>query len=378
MWVTNCYNCSGQPSDIRKRYSGVERSLFILILSNSDIANVPGISGAGSSKDYIQYTPAADAEIVSSGQLKTIEVMPDAPSGTVTPAVLTRAGLNLSQSTHLLINSGLKVVPGVPYYDFRTKHGSDIRLAPGVPDAYAIRKAAKKLAACCDCDLAVIGETIPGGTTTALCVLRALGFTDSVSSSFATNPMPLKEQVTNEAMRRASISPGELRNDPMRAIELFGDPMMPCAVGLIEGFVRFGKEVILAGGTQMGAVGAALRALNVSNDLVLATTKYVFADQSARFLRLVKALHIDAFSADPGFAKSSLKALQKYEEGEVKEGVGAGGAMTLAYLRGYDQDAYRHEVEAVIQRLDERVPNAAVSRGKRANKRDSTNYKSYI
>jgi len=351
MWVTNCHNGSGRPLDIRKRYSGVERPLFILILSNSDTAAIPGISGAGSTEDYIQYTPAADAEIVSNGKLKTIGVMPDAPSGAVTPAVLTRAGLNLSQSAHLLINSGLKIVPGVPYYDLRTKHGSDIRFAPAVPDAYSIQKAAKKLAACCDCDLAVIGETIPGGTTTALCVLRALGFSANVSSSFATNPIALKEKVVREAMRRASMNPGNLRNDPMRAIELFGDPMMPCAVGLTEGFLRSGKEVILAGGTQMGAVAAALRALDVSTDLVIATTKYVFDDRAARFLKLVNALDVDAFSADPGFSKSSVDALQKYEQGEVKEGVGAGGAMTLAYIRGYSQEAYRREVEAVIKRL---------------------------
>ncbi|MFZ0012072.1 MAG: hypothetical protein WAL97_09255, partial [Halobacteriota archaeon] len=119
MWVTNCYNGSGRPLDVRKRYSGVERPLFILILSNTDTATIPGISGAGSTADYIQHTPAADAEIVSNGKLKTIGVMPDAPSGAVTPAVLTRAGLNLSQSAHLLINSGLKIVPGVPYYDLR-------------------------------------------------------------------------------------------------------------------------------------------------------------------------------------------------------------------------------------------------------------------
>ena len=36
-------------------------------------------------------------------------------------------------------------------------------------------------------------------------------------------------------------------------------------------------------------------------------------------MKLVKALDLDAFSADPGFSKSSVDALQKYEQGEVKE-----------------------------------------------------------
>ncbi len=351
MWVTNCRNYSGESSNIRKRFGSTERPFFLLVLSNSEIATVAGISGAGSSQKYIQYTPAADAEIVSHGKLKTIRVMSDAPSGTATPAVLTRAGLNLTQSEHLLINSGLKIVPGVPYYDLRAKHGNDIRLRPGVPEADTIRDASRKLAGYCDCDLAVIGESIPGGTTTALCVLRALGYGANVSSSFAANPIALKEEVVRKALQRASISPGSLQRDPMRAIKRFGDPMMPCVIGLAEGFLNSGKDVILAGGTQMGVVAAVLKELKIGDGLVLATTKYVFDDTSARFIELIEAVEIDAFSAYPDFSKSALSALQKYEQGEVKEGVGAGGAMALTYLAGFSQDAYRQEVETVVKQL---------------------------
>jgi uncharacterized protein (TIGR00303 family) len=239
----------------------------------------------------------------------------------------------------------------VPYYDLRAKHGYDIRFRPGVPDASTIRDASRKLAGCCECDLAVIGETIPGGTTTALCVLRALGYSANVSSSFAANPTALKEKVVRTAMQGASISPGSLRGDPMRAIKLFGDPMMPCVVGLTEGFLNSGKDVVLAGGTQMGTIAAVLKELNLSDDLVLATTKYVFDDTSARLIELIEALEIDAFSAYPDFSKSSISALQKYEEGEVKEGVGAGGAMALTCIAGFSQDAYRQEVETVIKQL---------------------------
>ena len=38
-------------------------------------------------------------------------------------------------------------------------------------------------------DCLVIGESIPGGTTTALAVLKALGFDAKVSSSIPNNPM---------------------------------------------------------------------------------------------------------------------------------------------------------------------------------------------
>lgn len=351
MWVTNYRSYSGAASNLRKRYSNVKRPLFLLVLSNTEVATVPGISGAGSIGRYIQHTPAADAEIVSHGRLKTIGVMSDAPSGAVTPAVLTRAALNLSRCAHLLINSGLQIVPGVPYYDLRAEHGCDIRIKPGVPDAAAIRITSRKLAAHCDCDLAVIGESIPGGTTTALCVLYALGYGAHVSSSLSSNPIALKEEVASKAMKRASIDVGGLRKDPMRAITLFGDPMMPCVVGLVEGFVSLGKNVILAGGTQMGAVAAVLKELNVHEGVAIATTKYVFNDASARFGELIDSLQIDAFSAHPNFSRSIVRALQYYERGEVKEGVGAGGAMALACLSGYSQAVYRREVESVVKQL---------------------------
>jgi uncharacterized protein (TIGR00303 family) len=351
MWVTNYRNYSGITSNLKERYRNVKRPLFLLVLSNTEIGTVPGISGAGSVGRYIQHTPAADAEIVSCGKLKTVGVMSDAPSGAVTPAVLTRAALNLSRCPHLLVNSGLQIVPGVPYYDLRAEHGYDIRIRPGVPDAATIRRASRKLAAHCDCDLAVIGETIPGGTTTALCVLRALGYEAHVSSSFSTNPLALKAEVASKAMKRTSIDPGSLRKDPMRAITLFGDPMMPCVIGLAEGFLSLGKDVILAGGTQMGAVAAALKELDVHEDIAIATTKYVFDDTSARFGELIDSLKIDAFSAYPNFSRSAVRALQYYEQGEVKEGVGAGGAMALACLSGYSQAVYRREVESVVKQL---------------------------
>ncbi len=350
-WVTNVYNTSGRPSSIAERYAYVQNPLFIVILSNSRIALVPGISGAGSKPELLQQTPAADAEIVSSGKLQTINVISNAPSGAITPAVLPRAGLELSQSEHLLINAGLEFTPGVPYYDLKVESGKDMRYQPAVHDPAAIIKASRKLARRLNCDLAIIGETIPGGTTTALCVLRALGHPSHVSSSFSENPLALKQQIIQEAMGSASVGIGALKNDPLKAIELFGDPMMPCAVGLAEGFSSSNTEVMLAGGTQMGAVIALLRALNDAPSVVLATTKYVFDDRSAHFIELVKALEVDAFSACPDLSSSSARALRKYELGEVKEGVGAGGAMALACIYGHGQSDFRKRAEAVIDQL---------------------------
>jgi uncharacterized protein (TIGR00303 family) len=351
MWVRSYHNQSRKSSNIEERYSNFERPLFVLILSNTEVADVPGISGAGSSQARLQFTPAADAEIITCGALKTIEILPDSPSGAATPAVLSRAALNLTKIPCLLINSGLKVTPGVPYYDMRAENGRDIQTGLAVKDSQHIYTSSKKLAKFLDCSLAIIGESIPGGTTTALAVLRALGYGSSVSSSFSKNPIELKEQVVKNALTRSPITSNRLKRDPIKAVELFGDPMMPCAVGLVEGLTRAGKSVMLAGGTQMGAVIAILRALNVPGDITLGTTKYIFEDTSASFINLVKKLQVDAFGAYPDFRRSKFHQLKAYELGEVKEGVGAGGAMAAAAMKGFSQEEFRNEAERVLMGL---------------------------
>jgi NaMN:DMB phosphoribosyltransferase len=54
---------------------------------------------------------------------------------------------------------------------------------------------------------------------------------------------------------------------------------------------------------------------------------------------------------DPGFADSRLPGLRKYEAGEVKEGVGAGGAMYAAGMLGVTQREMLGAVEAVYAEL---------------------------
>ena len=51
-------------------------------------------------------------------------------------------------------------------------------------------------------DCLVIGECIPGGTTTALTVLRAFGLECNVSSSMQNNPLDLKNKIVLDALKR--------------------------------------------------------------------------------------------------------------------------------------------------------------------------------
>ncbi len=72
-------------------------------------------------------------------------------------------------------------------------------------------------------DMLVLGECVPGGTTTALCVMRALGYDASVSSSFVNNPVAIKEEICRLVMER--IKTDRIRS-PLDIIRYTGDPMM--------------------------------------------------------------------------------------------------------------------------------------------------------
>ena len=86
--------------------------------------------------------------------------------------------------------------------------------------------------------------------------------------------------------------------------------------------------------------------------LAIATTRYVVEDKSANFTELTRTLEIPVvYVADPGFGKSALKGLHRYETGTIKEGAGAGGAMYLAGLYGVTQEEFRTEVENVCKLL---------------------------
>lgn len=184
----------------------------------------------------------------------------------------------------------------------------------------------------------VLGECLPGGTTTALCVLRALGYAARVSSCLVDNPVTQKEQIASEALARVADAGTA---DPLDIVAMIGDPMIPVAVGIAEGY---SGKLLLAGGTQMLAAAAVIRALgNAVPDVV--TTSYVYNDATATFRETAAVIGCDAYYVDPEFATLGHAGLARYAEGEIKEGSGAGGAMFLASLLGYTPE----QIKAAIK-----------------------------
>ena len=332
------------------------KPMFLCVLSNTKTAHIPKLSAAGKTAELTDYTPAGDAELMDTGGIISVPVLPMTPPyDTPTPAIMTRSALKLTDIPYQFINSGLIVTPDVPYIDLKANPGEDIREPIAVKDVQGIYERAKLLAKRLrnQVDHVVIGESIPGGTTTAMGVLMALGYDGNVSSSADENPLELKKKVVEEGMVASGLTFGCLKEDPMKAVACMGDPMMPAVIGLVAGFQDTEINVVLAGGTQMAAVYAVIKHLGLNTEkLSIATTRYVVEDKSANFIEITRALKVPVvYVADPGFGKSSLKGLHRYETGTIKEGAGTGGAMYLAGLYGITQKEFRTEVENVCKLL---------------------------
>ena len=141
-----------------------KRPLFLCIISNTDTGKIPGISAAGTSPELTDYTPGADAELVETNRIITMPELPEAPGGSPTPAIVTKAALNLTGIPSMFVASGLRKKPAIPFVELGGRGGGDIRKQSAVPDADSIFENAallgKKLARLSDC--VFIGESIAG------------------------------------------------------------------------------------------------------------------------------------------------------------------------------------------------------------------------
>ena len=316
--------------------------LFICVISYTDTSAIPGITAAGANRDFVKYTPAADAEFLYYGFCKCIDKVPITPDGNPTPAIITRAALRLADIPFLVVDAGSKIKPSIPKVSFGVDPGHNIESGVAV-ECTDVKKAfeygrilGKQLGK--SCDLMVLGESIPGGTTTTLGVLHALGIDAKykVSSSMQTNPHRLKNTIVKHSIQKSRISFGELRNNPLEAVAFLGDPMMPSVAGISEGALSVGGKVLLAGGTQMAAVLAILKSLGLKmKEVCIGTTIYVANDNSSNLAGLVSSIstEVPAFAADLRMEKSPIRGLEAFARGFVKDGVGAGGTSIAAMLK---------------------------------------------
>ena len=324
---------------------------FSLVISYTETCEIPGITIAGADKEFLKFTSPADAEYLNFGHCKSIDTIPMSPDGKPTPALLTRVALDVAKISHVVVNAGSKIEPKLPCFETGLKPGKNIANETAIPlqdvkNAVDYGKTiGHSLAILSDC--LVIGESIPGGTTTALAVLNAFGLDSNVSSSMPDNPLDLKKQTVEKANKRISS------NDPFEIISQVGDPMIAFVAGMLIAASDISK-VILAGGTQMTAVLLFAKKLGYKKENVsIGTTRYIVEDISAGFLDTVKKIDdIPILVSDPKLDKSSITGLRSYSEGFVKEGVGAGGSIVAAIIKtGIDSDEFLKLVEEEYNRV---------------------------
>ena len=305
---------------------------FCLVISYTETSEIPGITIAGADKEFLKFTSPADAEFLRHGHCKCIDTIPMSPDGKPTPALLTKVALDSAKIPHFIINAGSKISPNIPHFDSQLEFGKNISestaLSPEkVSEAVEFGKIIGK-SICRPNECLVIGESIPGGTTTALAVLNGFGINTSVSSSMPNNPIEIKNQAVDKALKRLES------DDPINVISELGDPMIPVVAGILSESSKI-TRVILAGGTQMTAVLAFAKRIGYNQqNIAVGCTSYIIDDVDAKFLETIKQIDdIPVLSVDPLLSQSKFPGLKSYSEGFVKEGAGAGGCMIASLLK---------------------------------------------
>ncbi len=332
------------------------RVVFLVVVGSSRVSTIPGLSIAGSSPEATLYTPTLDAEYLLAGRPVTLDVIPVSPEGLPTPALITRAVLSAVRDVQVgVVDAGCRFEPRVPHVALPSRTmGGRIDVEPGLPRGApeSLFREARLLGASIarGLDTVMLGESIPGGTTLAAAILEALGYRGlgRVSSSSRSNPHSLRERVVKAALSR--LRGGESLWEKLSEV---GDPVHVSLAGAALGALDTGARVVLAGGTQMAAVLAILSALGVTSGVAVATTPWILRDPSSDFTGLVRdvAPWAPVLYTDFSLADSRYPGLRAYEEGWVKEGVGAGGALVLAAARGFDAVEVVRLVEAEYVRV---------------------------
>jgi NaMN:DMB phosphoribosyltransferase len=249
-----------------------------------------------------------------------------------------------------------------------------------------------------------LSECVPAGTTTAKALLTGLGYETMgcLSSSMRRTDHHARWQLVERGLLGSGLKelivcgdPAKtLANikDPLRVVAAMGDPMQPVVAGMAAA-ASASVPVVLAGGSQMLAVYALVKAMSLAtsgnkggtasstdtnragatttttklNNIGVITTKWVAFDPNARVPDLAAAIEAPFACSMPNFAMSRHPGLQAFEQGHVKEGIGAGASMALAHLSaGCNEakiiatidDTYDHMVHGkkIGQSPDTRMP----------------------
>ena len=328
---------------------------FLLAASVTLTCEIDGITQAGI-PGKIPLTPTLDAEFIVNEQVFSLPELAETPTGVPTPALVTRAVHNLIPYSNIeILNLGLELTPkNTPIQNFDINPSASIITGANI-DAKDIFK--KGMSAGKEYELKgnylILGESTPSGTTTAAATAIALGYDvkDDFSSSFLNVPNSIKDKTIVDAL---SLIDTNMNN--FQKLSLVSDNMLIfCAGFLLEASRRF--HIVLGGGTQMAAcllIADSLREdvlMRVkSENITLATTTWVANDKNSDIKHILSLLSYKphAIYTSFSFAKTTIPILKRYDEGEAKEGVGAGAALAYANTNNITNEKLLEAIELLI------------------------------
>lgn len=387
--MINIYTQRSQAERWLQRYQR-QQPEFICVLGFTETGLIPGISAAGANPGDRRYTALADAEFLYQGvQPQPCYPLPPLQAG-ASPTFISRAIVEcLSIPTHI-INAGLLESPPIPCIDCGGQAARCLSTGTALEltTVQHLFQVGLQLGQQFGQDLQnrylIIGECVVGGTTTALALLLGLGIPalGKVNSSHPTCNHTQKQQLVQSALQdfRQSTSDSHF---PLQLIAAIGDPMQPVVAGMMIAASRY-CGVLLAGGTQMLAVYALAQRLQETlpetwggklsarmaphsrddaprwnspqqvwnpENIVVGTTRWVAEDPTGDTIGLSRSIGgVPLIATALDFRQSRYPQLQVYEQGFVKEGVGAGGCAIAAHL--YQQWSNQQLVAAVEDLLE--------------------------
>jgi len=336
-----------------------KQATFMLALSTTKTCEIEGLTQAGI-PGLIHLTPTLDCEFVCCGEVRSLDNIPETPKGVPTPALMTRAVHLLKPFGSVeILDLGMQVKPKLDYFDihdFGIKPSGAIDNGANI-DAFALFEKGLEFGKNykCKTDYIILGESVPSGTTTAYATAKVLGYEcdGKFSSSFkGACASSLKEEVVAKALSNVSE-----KMDLFEKVGVVGDNMLIFNAGFILGSTYSKTKIVLAGGTQMAALLLLVNSIvNYmggeldSSNLALCTTSWVANDERSDIKALLELLDfsVNAYFCDFDFSGSCHPALKLYDDGEAKEGVGAGGALVYGLLNGLNQEQITRKVEEFL------------------------------
>ncbi|MCS3901025.1 nicotinate mononucleotide-dependent phosphoribosyltransferase CobT [Methanococcus voltae] len=331
-----------------KNFRNTKNTLFACTISSIETTKTIPISGVNAK--VIDYTPAADMELVVLGKSVSLAHPPIDATNCPSPATITRAVVDLLKTSCITIDAGCNVKPKIPHILAEKEPTGDINVGKGIKNSKLLVETGKILGKHLICDKLILGESVPGGTTTAMGVLIGLGYDvrDKISSGSVANPKDLKLSVIQNGLSELKTMTEKASSyDIMNAV---GDNMIAINAGICISLAERNIPVLLAGGGQMAGVLSIIKEISpetLTKELIgISTTEFVYNDPNADLQGILNQIgKIPTYISKFDYEKSSVDGLKAYCSGSVKEGVGAGAMATYAYLNGLKPEDIREYIE---------------------------------